>query len=224
MFWGSEYRKKAVHDAHLRYIGKSEAIREFKVSEAELLCLKHMLVPNSMNRKCPQQVFWYSAVEALAYRAHGGPIGHREYVKRWQTTNDKNMNTRKKNKERAKNAGTLIEHKRKHRLLPAEWRETEREASATSTGSANKGKGKARETHAGYDDENENEDVEMSKEEDEDHKFCKEGCNCWKDPYKRDLPPRKASPEEGECGSGNNNDDNDDEGEGDDDGSGDDDD
>ncbi|WWC97173.1 hypothetical protein V866_004052 [Kwoniella sp. B9012] len=172
--WASAFRKKAVQAAHSKHIGKSEAMKEFKITDAELLCLKHMLVPNSMNKKRYVQMFadfitnsdyycrfWYSAVEALAYRSHGGPIGHRLHVQRWHTMNEKNLSTRRNNKQKAMEAGTFKLRQRKHRLLPSEWHRAVKEESVASsaTGSLGKGKGRADEEEDAEEgnDDNDNE-------------------------------------------------------------------
>ncbi|WVQ64700.1 uncharacterized protein L199_002867 [Kwoniella botswanensis] len=174
VMWASEYRKKAVQAAHSKHIGKSEAMREFKITDAELLCLKHMLVPNSMNKKSPQQIFWYSAVEALAYRSHGGPIGHRSHVQRWYAMNEKNLSTRRNNKQKAMEAGTFKLRQRKHRLLPSEWHRAVKEEPVASSATGTSGKGKRRADEEGDADEgndgndNENESVDADGNEDAD--------------------------------------------------------
>ncbi|OCF59767.1 hypothetical protein L486_02440 [Kwoniella mangroviensis CBS 10435] len=158
--WASEYRKKAVRAAHSRHIGKS---------------------PNSMNKKSPQQIFWYSAVEALAYRSHGGPIGHRLHVQRWHAMNEKNISTRRKNKEKALEAGTFTQRKRKHRLLPSEWHRAIKEESvaSTATGSSGKGKGRADEEEDADEDnddnDNEKESVDADGNEDADKDYYADG-------------------------------------------------
>ncbi|KAL1409666.1 hypothetical protein Q8F55_003662 [Vanrija albida] len=79
-FWPSTWRARAVAAIHDVRMNKKAARDKYKVSEAELLSLKHVLVHNPMNSTAPKQLFLEAAVEALAFRSHGGPIGHREYV------------------------------------------------------------------------------------------------------------------------------------------------
>ncbi|WWD05946.1 hypothetical protein V865_004031 [Kwoniella europaea PYCC6329] len=167
VMWASEYRKKAVQAAHSKHIGKSEAMREFKITDAELLCLKHMLVPNSMNKKSPQQIFWYSAVEALAYRSHGGPIGHRLHVQRWHTMNEKNLSTRRNNKQKAMEAGTFTLRQRKHRLLPSEWHQAVKEELVASSATGSLGKEKGNESADEEEDEDEDHDDNENENENE---------------------------------------------------------
>ncbi|WWD05947.1 hypothetical protein V865_004032 [Kwoniella europaea PYCC6329] len=73
--WLNEWRDLAVQWINNRRINKSEAMRIYKVTDSELLCLKHVLVTNPMSTKTPQQAllirFLEAAVEALAWRSHG---------------------------------------------------------------------------------------------------------------------------------------------------------
>ncbi|ORY27359.1 hypothetical protein BCR39DRAFT_229288 [Naematelia encephala] len=79
--WRSEARRQAVETIHSEYINKTDALREFKVTEGELITLKHCLVTNPMSSKQPQQAFLRVAVEALAFRSHGGPLGQKEHIR-----------------------------------------------------------------------------------------------------------------------------------------------
>ncbi|WRT63422.1 uncharacterized protein IL334_000327 [Kwoniella shivajii] len=148
--WPSVTRGEAVQVVHSSYIIKSEAMREFKVTEAELLCLKHLLIPNPMSKKNPQQVFWRSAVEALAYRSHGGPFGHSQFIKRSNEMLAKNHSTRKRKKEKAKEGGWHVEKRRRHIFLPGQWKALQKRRGNSSA----------------------------DPDEEDDEMYCKEGCTC----------------------------------------------
>ncbi|ODN75483.1 hypothetical protein L202_06616 [Cryptococcus amylolentus CBS 6039] len=79
-YYPSPWRTRAAEVVASKWISKSEAIRTFKVGEGEMACLKHFLVFNSLNPKLPAKVFSLAAVQALALRSHGGPIGHHDHV------------------------------------------------------------------------------------------------------------------------------------------------
>ncbi|WWC85707.1 uncharacterized protein L201_000573 [Kwoniella dendrophila CBS 6074] len=177
-YWPSVYREKAVEAIHSTHIGKSEAIKEFRITEAEFLCLKHILVANPMNRRAPQQIFWRAAVEALAYRSHGGPFGHQQHIQRSETIIEKGRNTRQRNIEKAKEEGTFSGKKRKHRLLPSEWKEQESKRARTSVSEDQVNNGQNEEE--GVKDG----DVDMKKEGKDNHQYCEEGCDCQKKMFK----------------------------------------
>ncbi|RXK36663.1 hypothetical protein M231_06050 [Tremella mesenterica] len=96
-FWPSKHRRIVAKLVNEPRISKTEAMRQFKVTEAELITLRHVLVPNPMNGKQPQQIFMRAAVEALAYRSHGGAAGHLAHLARAKARADKALETRRKN-------------------------------------------------------------------------------------------------------------------------------
>ncbi|WVR03275.1 hypothetical protein IAU60_000266 [Kwoniella sp. DSM 27419] len=117
ILWPSPHREKIKELAHQERINKTEAISTYKVTAAELLCLKHVLVPNPMNKAAFRQ----SAVEALAYRSHGGPYKHKEFVRRATEKIAKGMQTRRDRIAKAKADGTYVSKKKKHRIHPYQW-------------------------------------------------------------------------------------------------------
>ncbi|WVF66342.1 hypothetical protein IAT40_001082 [Kwoniella sp. CBS 6097] len=117
-YWPSKYRFLASQESKKEHIIKTEAMKEFKVTEGELLCLKHSLVANPMNGKG----FLRSAVEALAWRSHGGPIGHKWYLEWLADKTSKISETRKANIEKAKQEGTYVQKKKKHQTQPFNWK------------------------------------------------------------------------------------------------------
>ncbi|WVQ93962.1 hypothetical protein IAU59_001040 [Kwoniella sp. CBS 9459] len=117
-YWASKYRYLAAEEAKRGHIIKADAMRIYKVSEAELLCLRHSLVPNPMNGKG----YLRSAVEALAWRSHGGPIGHRWHLEWVADKMAKISETRKANIEKAKQDGTFVQKKKKHQIRPFDWK------------------------------------------------------------------------------------------------------
>ncbi|WVQ85195.1 hypothetical protein IAT38_007360 [Cryptococcus sp. DSM 104549] len=94
-YYPSNWRAQAARFVRDQYINKTDAIKVFKVGEAELLCLKHYLVPNPMNPKTPQCMYMLAAVQALALRSHGGPIGHHYHVIFANEKAEKAMSTRR---------------------------------------------------------------------------------------------------------------------------------
>ncbi|TYJ55545.1 hypothetical protein B9479_003817 [Cryptococcus floricola] len=94
-YYPSPWRTRAVEVVASKWISKSEAIRTFKVGEGEMACLKHFLVPNPLTPKLPAKVFSLAAVQALALRSHGGPIGHHDHVIKSRAKALKNIITRR---------------------------------------------------------------------------------------------------------------------------------
>nr|ODN88972.1 hypothetical protein L203_02378 [Cryptococcus depauperatus CBS 7841] len=91
----SPWRARAAEMANAKWIHRSDAIKLFRIGEAELLCLKHFLVPNPMNARAPQILYCLGAVQALALRSHGGPIAHHLYVERALQKASRSLNTRR---------------------------------------------------------------------------------------------------------------------------------
>ncbi|ODN83767.1 hypothetical protein L198_07663 [Cryptococcus wingfieldii CBS 7118] len=90
-YYPSPWRTRAAEVVASKWISKSEAIRTFKVGEGEMACLKHFLVPNPLTPK----FFSLAAVQALALRSHGGPIGHHDHVIKSRAKALKNIITRR---------------------------------------------------------------------------------------------------------------------------------
>ncbi|KAK8844604.1 hypothetical protein IAR55_006451 [Kwoniella newhampshirensis] len=124
-YYPSKFRAQGANYIARQGINKTDAIREFKVTEAELLCLKHVLVPNFMNRKNPQVIFRRAAVEALAYRSHGGVLGHGRYMKLARAKSAKSAKTRQANIEKAKKNGTYVKKKVRCQVPPYLWNRRE---------------------------------------------------------------------------------------------------
>ncbi|GMK58188.1 hypothetical protein CspeluHIS016_0502200 [Cutaneotrichosporon spelunceum] len=78
-FWPSPYRDKAAASLYEKRLNKTTANDLYKLTDAELATLKHVLAANPLNKATPRRLFLETAVEALAYRVHGGPVGHAMY-------------------------------------------------------------------------------------------------------------------------------------------------
>ncbi|KAK6905092.1 hypothetical protein I203_105911 [Kwoniella mangroviensis CBS 8507] len=119
--WPNEWRCLAVKWINNKRINKTEAMRVYKVTESELLCLKHVLVTNPMSRKIPQQAFLEAAVEALAWRSHGGVEGHKQYIRARAIQTQKLAQNRRDRIEEAQRDGTYVyKHKRRY-VSPYDW-------------------------------------------------------------------------------------------------------
>ncbi|OXG35086.1 hypothetical protein C359_01842 [Cryptococcus neoformans Bt120] len=114
----SPWRARAVEAANKKFINRADAIRVFKIGEAELLCLKHYLVPNPLNPKTPSSIFSLAAIQALALRSHGGPIGHHYHVESANERALKSLATRQANVAKRKADPTYVEKEPKSRQYP----------------------------------------------------------------------------------------------------------
>ncbi|WWC97174.1 hypothetical protein V866_004053 [Kwoniella sp. B9012] len=119
--WPNKWRDLAVQWINDKRINKSEAIRVYKVTESELLCLKHVLVTNPMSTKTPQQVFLEAAVEALAWRSHGGEQGYKQYIQDRSARLQQNAQKRQDKIEKAKKDGTYVYKHKKRQIAPYDW-------------------------------------------------------------------------------------------------------
>ncbi|WWC66949.1 uncharacterized protein I206_100856 [Kwoniella pini CBS 10737] len=119
--WPNEWRALAVEWIHLKRINKTAAMRVFKVSEAELLCLSHLLVTNPMSSKNPQQAYLEVAVEALAFRSHGGPQGHKASLQARAERSARMAQSREEKTVQAKKDGTYVYKHRKMQIAPYDW-------------------------------------------------------------------------------------------------------
>nr|XP_031859884.1 uncharacterized protein CI109_004733 [Kwoniella shandongensis]KAA5526956.1 hypothetical protein CI109_004733 [Kwoniella shandongensis] len=120
-YYPSEWRKKGAKLLLDQVINKTDARKDFKITDAELLCLKHVLVPNPMNTKNPQQFFRYTAVEALAYRAHGGVMGHKQHMKEARAKAVRLAQNRQARIDQAIADGTYVKKKRRCQVPPYKW-------------------------------------------------------------------------------------------------------
>jgi len=93
-------------DAHRRAIElvndgqrltQTDAKIVYKVSVAELKALRCEKRRNRHNRRAPIELYLECAVEALAFRSHGGPAGHRQHILNLQAKAKKALETKKKN-------------------------------------------------------------------------------------------------------------------------------
>ncbi|KIR31790.1 hypothetical protein I352_05785 [Cryptococcus deuterogattii MMRL2647] len=114
----SPWRARAVEAANKKFINRADAIRVFKVGEAELLCLKHYLVPNPLNPKTPSSIYSLAAIQALALRSHGGPIGHHYHVESANERALKSLATRQANAVKRKADPTYVEKEPKSKQYP----------------------------------------------------------------------------------------------------------
>ncbi|WVF66343.1 hypothetical protein IAT40_001083 [Kwoniella sp. CBS 6097] len=121
-YWPNSWRRAAADGLWHSRISKSTAMTTYKVTEAQLLCLSHVLIPNSMGGKHPQHMYMTAAVEALAFRAHGGPLGHQAYLNQSKIKADKAAKARKDKIIKAKADGTFVKKFKKHHFpLWAQW-------------------------------------------------------------------------------------------------------
>ncbi|WVW81676.1 hypothetical protein I302_103671 [Kwoniella bestiolae CBS 10118] len=120
-FWPNKWRDLAVNWIGHKRINKSEAMRVYKVTDAELLCLKHLLVTNPMSAKNPQQAYLEAAVEALALRSHGGTRGHKDYIQARFRKSREMAQKRQAKIEKAKKDGTYVYTHKKRKVAPYDW-------------------------------------------------------------------------------------------------------
>ncbi|WVQ85212.1 hypothetical protein IAT38_007377 [Cryptococcus sp. DSM 104549] len=106
----SQWRQNALQWMSRDRVNKKTAMSEFKVSEAQLLCIKHCLIANPMNTKA----YLRAAVEALALRCHGGPLGHVKHLRTAEEKRLKAHTSRQKKKLEAKANGTYVKKTRRH--------------------------------------------------------------------------------------------------------------
>ncbi|WVQ93963.1 hypothetical protein IAU59_001041 [Kwoniella sp. CBS 9459] len=109
-YWPNSWRKDAAAALWHSRISKSTAMATYKVTEAQVICLKHVLIANTMGGK----QYISAAVEALAYRAHGGPLGHKTHLQQRKIKADKAARDRREKIARAKADGTFIKKYKKH--------------------------------------------------------------------------------------------------------------
>ncbi|KAI9633128.1 uncharacterized protein MKK02DRAFT_39104 [Dioszegia hungarica] len=79
--WPSEWRFKCAEELNDTWITLTDAKKNYKVTKPELVTLKHGLAP--YNNRYPNrltQLFRVPAVRALAYRSHGGYLGHIDHM------------------------------------------------------------------------------------------------------------------------------------------------
>ncbi|WRT63423.1 uncharacterized protein IL334_000328 [Kwoniella shivajii] len=120
--WPNKWRQHAVDWMSRQRINKTKAKRSFRVTDAELLCLRNVLVPNPMSSKQPQQTFMQVAVEALSLRSHGGPKGHETHLEMLQKTYNERSRKREAKNDEAKEDGTYVYKHKKRYVAPYEWR------------------------------------------------------------------------------------------------------
>ncbi|KAI9633121.1 uncharacterized protein MKK02DRAFT_29023 [Dioszegia hungarica] len=86
-YWPSIWRKRVVEEVNGTWVSGEDAIIGYGVTKADLLSLRHVLIadadPNKrtrINTKLLHPMYSAAAVEALAYRSHGGPTGHAKHM------------------------------------------------------------------------------------------------------------------------------------------------
>ncbi|OCF44298.1 hypothetical protein I317_01916 [Kwoniella heveanensis CBS 569] len=109
-YWPNSWRRKAAKSLWHTRISKTTAMTTYKVTEAQLLCLSHVVIPNAMGGKHGQHMYITAAVEALAYRAHGGPLGHEAHL----IKADKAAKVRQDKIAQAKAEGTFVKKYKRH--------------------------------------------------------------------------------------------------------------
>ncbi|GAA5937703.1 hypothetical protein JCM3775_002105 [Rhodotorula graminis] len=101
----------AAHKVANQRITKTTAKSAYKLSDAELNALTPQYKQNPHGRSAaPMQLFVEAAVEALAFRLHGGAAGHAALLKKREATRAKSRATR-----RAKASGTWVSPAKKRR-------------------------------------------------------------------------------------------------------------
>ncbi|WWC85706.1 uncharacterized protein L201_000572 [Kwoniella dendrophila CBS 6074] len=120
-YWPNQWREVAVKWINGKKINKTDALKTYKVTESELLCLSHLLVTNPMSAHFPQQAYIEAAVHALALRTHGGVDGHKAYLQNSTAKSQKLARNRRAKIRKAKADGTYIYKHEKRHVPPYMW-------------------------------------------------------------------------------------------------------
>ncbi|EGN92447.1 hypothetical protein SERLA73DRAFT_191084 [Serpula lacrymans var. lacrymans S7.3] len=104
------YKANVIIEVNWPRVTTVAARSEFKLTEKELLSLPYTTRRNPQGPNTPIREFYRARVRALAYRIHGGPLGHIAHLKKVAERNKKAKATREKN-------GTLP----KKRVKPASF-------------------------------------------------------------------------------------------------------
>ncbi|KAH7930758.1 hypothetical protein BV22DRAFT_32241 [Leucogyrophana mollusca] len=87
----------------------TDARKTYKVTEKELMRLPYTVKPNPHRRSgSPMKLFNTARVRALAYRLHGGPLGHAAHLKKLAEKDAKAKATRKQNGTTLRKQGAAV--------------------------------------------------------------------------------------------------------------------